>query len=215
MNLFFDLDGTLTDPGVGITLCMQHALRELGCEPGEARDLVQFIGLPLRGSFGEILSTDDHELISRAVGLYRERFVELGMFENEVYPGVPAGLSKLSDEGHVLWVVTSKPHEYARQILDHFGLSMWFKDIFGSELNGENDSKRNLVRMALTKESLSPSETWMIGDRAVDMEGGRLNGTRTAGVLWGYGSEKEIRSENPDLVIGLPIELSATEALFS
>jgi phosphoglycolate phosphatase len=198
MDLLFDLDGTLTDPVVGITRCIQHAMSELGHETQSSSELAQFVGPPLHATFATLLSTDDKVLIGRAIMLYRERFVTLGMFENVIYPDVMAGLGELAAGGHRLWVVTSKPQMFARQIIDHFGLRSYFRAVYGSELDGRNADKADLIRVVLETEAMRASETWMIGDRAQDIRGGRVNGIRTIGVLWGYGSEGELRTEEPD-----------------
>jgi phosphoglycolate phosphatase len=207
VNLLFDLDGTLTDPVVGVTRCLQHAMSQLDRVPPPIAELSRFVGPPLRGTFAELLSTNDDALIARAIVLYRERFVTTGMLENQIYPAVRGGVEQLGDDGHRLWVVTSKPTVYARQIVGHFGLASWFREIYGSELDGRNTDKADLVRVALDSEGLVPRETWMIGDRAHDMRGGRINGTLTAGVLWGYGTEEELRAEEPDLLLASMPEL--------
>jgi len=152
-------------------------------------------------TFAALLSTNEEGLISRAIDLYRERFVAVGMFENKVYSGVANGLGQLAADDHSLWVVTSKPQVYAQQIVDHFGLLGWFSGIYGSELGGGNADKADLVREVLENEHMKPDETWMIGDRAHDVRGGRINGTLTAGVLWGYGTEEELSAEEPDMLV--------------
>jgi phosphoglycolate phosphatase len=209
MNLLFDLDGTLTDPVVGITRCIQHALVRLGREPPPAAALARFVGPPLRGTFAELLGTADEELVARAIACYRERFAPVGMFENEIYPDVADGLDRLAARGHRLWVVTSKPRVYAARIAEHFGLAGRFSGVYGSELDGSYTDKADLVRVVLAREQLSPAETWMIGDRGQDVRGGRANGVRTAGVLWGYGSDEELRAAEPDLLVASMAELVA------
>jgi phosphoglycolate phosphatase len=131
------------------------------------------------------------------------------MFENEVYAGVARGLKKMAAENHRLWVVTSKPQVYAQRILQHFGLHAWFRGIYGSELDGRNVDKVGLIREVLGNEDLEPGETWMVGDRGLDIRAGRINGTRTAGVLWGYGTEAELRAEGPDVLVESMEELVA------
>jgi phosphoglycolate phosphatase len=213
MELLFDLDGTLTDPVSGITRSMQHALGTLGRPVPDTAALACHIGPPLRASFAQLLGSDDAALIAQAVALYRQRFSEIGLYENSVYPAVPRALAALVEAGHRLWVVTSKPHVYARRIIEHFGLRGWFTDIYGSELDGRNTEKVDLIRVVLDNERLAPAQTWMIGDRDLDVRGGRQNGTHTAGVLWGYGSEAELRAAGPDLLLdrieGLLQHLSA------
>ncbi|RPJ56644.1 MAG: HAD family hydrolase, partial [Acidobacteria bacterium] len=131
MRLLFDLDGTLTDPGPGITRCIQHALSGLGRPAPSAAELAWCIGPPLRESFAVLLDDGDPVLVERAVALYRERFAAVGMFENEVYPGVADALASLRAAGHRLLVATSKPHVYAEAILRHFGLLPAFGAVYG------------------------------------------------------------------------------------
>ena len=208
MNLLFDLDGTLTDPVLGITRCLAHALVNLGREPPPIAALARFIGPPLRDTFGHLLSTSDPQLVAVAIELYRQRFAEVGMFENAVYPDVEQGLSQLTADGHRLWVVTSKPHLYARRIVQHFRLDPWFAGVYGSELDGSNCDKVDLIRVVLEAERLVPGDTWMIGDRAQDVIGGRSNSTWTVGVLWGYGSAVELGAAEADILVSSMHELS-------
>ena len=198
MNLLFDLDGTLTDPGVGITRCIQHALASLGGIVPPSGDLLRFVGPPLRGTFEKLLDTNHPEGIDEAIRLYRSRFASVGIFENEVYPDVPPALSELHDGGHRLWVVTSKPHVYARRITDHFELTKLFEGIYGSELSGENAEKADLIRIVVGREGLATQDTCMIGDRAQDIFGAHANGVASVAALWGYGSVEELRAANPD-----------------
>ena len=201
MDLFFDLDGTLTDPATGICSCLSHALTRMGRRPPPMVDLERFIGPPLRGTFAELLATTDGDTLEAAVAHYRERFASEGLYENEVYPDVPAGLAALCGDGHRLWVVTSKPWVYAEKIIRHFDLAPYFARIFGSELSGERSDKSELIAFVLAEEGLDPGGVWMIGDRAQDIAGGRANGTATAGVLWGYGSRRELRGAKPDYLV--------------
>jgi phosphoglycolate phosphatase len=200
MNLLFDLDGTLTDPGLGITRCLQHALSALGTAVPSSPELRWCVGPPLRGSFARLLGSSDPEMLDRAIGLYRERFVSVGMFENAVYPGVVAGLGQLKSAGHQLWVATSKPHVYARKILDHFGLSDAFVSIYGSELSGENGDKADLIRHVLFTERFE-EQPRMVGDRRHDIEGAHANGLLAVGVLGGYGSRTELETAGADMLV--------------
>src|SRR5262249_52699366 len=127
VNVIFDLDGTLTDPGVGITGCIQHALVAMGHRAPDAHELRHFIGPPLREAFATLLQTADEARLQAAIGHYRRRFEAVGMFENVVYPGIPEALRALQERGHQLWVATSKPERYARQIVEHFGLTKHFR----------------------------------------------------------------------------------------
>ena len=204
LTLFFDLDGTLSDPSEGITKSVQHALRCLG-RPYPAKSKLQhYIGPPLRWTFPRLLGTDDSQLVETAIDYYRERYETVGLFENEVYSGIPELLQRLQDDGYPLYVVTSKPTVYADRIIQHFDLDHFFVDVYGPELDGRFDEKSELVAFILSERMLDPSRTIMIGDRARDVESGRTNGTRTIGVTYGFGSLEEITAARPDEICRCP-----------
>lgn len=197
VSLFFDLDGTLTDPALGITSCIRYALGALGHDGGT--QLARFIGPPLHHSFAELLATDDDGLIQEAVRLYRERFATVGLYENAVFDGVPEALQNLVEEGHSLRVVTSKPTVYADRIIDHFRLRPFFPVAYGSELSGVRTDKAELLAHVLEIEQ--PEQAVMIGDRLHDIVGAKSNGLAAVGVLWGYGSAQELRQAGADHLV--------------
>ena len=207
MDILFDLDGTLTDPVLGITRCIQHSLVKLGRTAPDMDGLRRCVGPPLQDSFAELLKTEDEALLAEAIRLYRERFKPVGMFENSVYPDVPEGLETLRAQGHRLWVATSKPHVFAREIVEHFGLGRFFERVHGSELSGVNADKGDLIRHMLAEEGISPEQAWMVGDRMHDVIGARRNGVEAIGVLWGYGSEEELRAAAPRRIVASMAEL--------
>ena len=189
--IYFDLDGTLTDPKPGITRSIQYALQRLDHSTIPTEDeLTWCIGPPLRASFVRILGGEDSA--DRAVSLYRERFSDIGLFENAVYDGISEVLTTLSQSGQRLFVATSKPHVFATRIVEHFGLRHHFEHVFGSELDGTRVDKSHLLEYALKQASVDPSKTLMIGDRSHDMVGAGNNGMKGIGVLYGYGSEAEL-----------------------
>jgi phosphoglycolate phosphatase len=206
-HLFFDLDGTLTDPAPGIYACLLHAARALGHTGLEEADLRRYIGPPLRECFAELLVTRDVVLIEEAVGHYRERFGSVGLFENEVYPGVADALTRLGQAGHPLRVVTSKPGVYADRIIDHFGLRVHFPRVYGAELSGALGTKSELIALALSTEGIVPSDAIMIGDREHDILGAKAQGVAAIGVTWGYGSRAELLDAGAEHVVGSLSEL--------
>ena len=195
MNVvLLDLDGTLTDPAQGIVACMQHAIRELSGPTWTDADLEAFIGPPLHVSFQRIFRTDNTELVSLAVQRYRDRFATIGLYENEVYPGVPDALATLRERGFRLFVATSKPTCYAERIIDHFELGRFLERVYGSELSGERTGKSELLAYILQREGIAASSACMVGDRRHDVEGARAQGIPALGVLWGYGTSAELAS---------------------
>jgi phosphoglycolate phosphatase len=205
-HLVFDLDGTLTDPKVGITSCVQYALAKLGCSVPTTEELLWCIGPPLTENFQTLLPKADVALIQQAIALYRERFGTVGKYENEVYPAIPACLATLTARGYTLFVVTSKFHGFAEDILAHFHLASFFTRIYGSEL-GESGDKRILLQRFLQQEQIRPEDAIMIGDRKHDILAARQNGLRSMGVLYGYGSRAELLEAGADFLAETPAEI--------
>jgi phosphoglycolate phosphatase len=191
-TIYFDLDGTLTNPKPGITRSIQYALQRLGVAVPSQDELTWCIGPPLHASLKTLTGTD--ELADRALVLYRERFADVGLFENEVYAGIEDTLSAVAATKVRMFVATSKPAVYADRIIDHFGLRRHFEQVFGSELDGTRVDKVDLLRYALDTAKVDPRTAIMIGDRSHDVIGARRNGMRAIGVLYGYGSEDELRT---------------------
>ena len=201
-TIYFDLDGTLTDPKPGITRSIQYALDKLDRVVPSEDELTWCIGPPLRASLKKLVGTD--ELADKAVLLYRERFAGIGIFENEIYPGIEETLSVLAKSGRRLFVATSKPGVYAERIIDHFKLRVYFERVFGSELDGGRSDKTELLRYALKATRVDPLQAIMIGDRSHDMIGARNNGMIAVGVLYGYGSKDELVGAGAHQVCATP-----------
>lgn len=193
MNLFFDLDGTLTDSYPGIVNSFLHTAAAMGCPPPAAETLKGLIGPPLLDGLAAVLGTADTEILKTARNHYRDYFGTTGMYENEVYPGIRTVLEQLTAEGHDMWVVTSKTVLFAGRIVDHFGLTRFFKDVIGSSPDGRVATKTEMIGGLMARAGLSAAETVMIGDRKHDIIGARDNGIGAVGVLWGYGDAEELR----------------------
>jgi phosphoglycolate phosphatase len=206
MIALFDLDGTLTDPKMGFTRSLQYALDKLGRPVPEADELTWMIGPTIFESFTELLGRADQ--VQDAVRFYRERYGTIGLFENEVYAGIPALLQHLQEKGVRLYVATSKLQVFARRILDHFELSRFFIEIYGSELDNRNADKRDLIRHILDRQHFDPAGAVMIGDRKHDAIGAKVNGLASIGVTWGYGSRQELLDAGVACLVDAPQELA-------
>ena len=205
----FDLDGTLTDPREGITRSIAHALERMGVAPPPLDDLVFAIGPPLRASFARLLGTDSREAVERAIVLYRERFADVGLFENRPYDGVAAMLEALRTSGVRLIVATSKPTVYARRIVERFALAPHFEEVHGCELDGTREDKRDLLAHVLPRHGIEARSCAMIGDRGADMRAARHHGVAGLGALWGYGTREELLAEGAVAFCRAPGEIPA------
>ncbi len=196
--ILFDLDGTVTDPEVGITLSVAYSLKHFGIEVEDVRSLRKFIGPPLHESYIDFYGFS-REKAMEAVKKYRERFAETGIFENEPYEGIHQLLSKLKDAGFTLAIASSKPEVFTKRIIEHFDLSPYFTEVCGSELDGNRTNKAEVITYALEKlGSPSPESVVMIGDRHHDIVGAKKNGLTSIGVLYGFGDEAELREAGAD-----------------
>ncbi len=190
--VLFDLDGTLTDSAPGILNSVRYACRKLGLEmPGEAT-LRKFLGPPLIDSFRELVGLSDTEA-DRAVSAFREYFPTKGIFENEVYPGVPALLAGLKAAGKTVVIATSKPEEYAKRIMEHFDLAQYCDFVCGATLDETRTDKAEVIAYALETAGITDkSSVVMVGDREHDVVGAKKNGLPCVGAVYGYGSAEEL-----------------------
>lgn len=202
--LLFDLDGTLTDPKLGITTCVQYALAHFGIDEPDLDKLEPFIGPPLKDSFMEFYHMDESQA-QAAVDKYRERFRDTGIFENKVYAGIPKTLQTLNARGMHLAVASSKPTVFVERILEHFHIAKYFKVVVGSELDGTRVEKDQVVEEALRQlfggKPVEKEKVYMIGDRRFDVEGARAQGVESVGVTYGYGSMDELKEAKADYIV--------------
>jgi len=196
-RILFDLDGTLTDPKVGIVESVRYALQKEGFSPLFDHDLTWIIGPPLNQSFEQLSGSTDPQVLQRLLMAYRERFGPIGLYENRVYDGIPALLTTLRERGQQLFIATSKPTVYAERILEHFHLKPFFSGIMGSELDGTRSEKGDVIRDLLFIFGLDRQGCIMVGDRKHDIIGAQANRLDSVGVLYGYGSEEELTMARP------------------
>lgn len=199
--LFFDLDGTLTDPAQGITNSFIHALKYFGIEIPTYEKLCTFIGPPLVDTFKTQFGFDD-EKAALGVKKYREYFAEKGLLENYVYDGIPEILSTLKTNGHKLVVATSKPEEYSIRILEYFDLAKYFEHICGSNMNETRSKKDEVIAYAIETCNINDkSNILMIGDRMHDIIGAQKNNIKSCGVLYGYGNLEELQNAGANYIV--------------
>ena len=196
--ILFDLDGTLTESGEGITKCVQYALEKLGKPESDLKKLEVFIGPPLMEQFMKYAGLDE-ETARRAVEYYRERYSTTGIFENRPYPGVEEMLQELKRKKYLLAVASSKPEYFVKQILDYFHLTDYFDEIVGSELNGSRTNKTEVIEETLRRLGLDKhrEQVIMVGDKEHDVLGARAAGLECVAVSYGYGTEEELTAAQP------------------
>lgn len=198
--ILFDLDGTLTDPMLGITKSVQYALKHFGIQVNDLKKLIPFIGPPLIDTFMNEyhLSREEAE---EAVRIFREYFVPKGMFENKPYHGVKELLEHLVDAGKVLFVATSKPVDFAERILEHFDLDQYFDFVGGATMDEGRTSKEDVIAYVVEEAQLIDlDELILVGDTKYDILGAKAFGIRSVGVLYGFGTKEELERAGADYI---------------
>ena len=208
--LLFDLDGTLTNPKEGITKCVQYALRSFGIEEPDLDKLEPFIGPPLLDSFMEYYNMTPNQART-ALEKYRERFRDIGIFENEVFPGVPEMLEILQKKGKKLVIASSKPEEYVLRILEKYGIRAFFHEVVGASMDEKRSAKADVIeeafrRLQITEEK--KAQVLMIGDRKHDVEGAKACGIRCLGVYVGFAKPGELEQAGADYIVHTVEEMS-------
>ena len=199
--VLFDLDGTLTNSELGITTCVQHALRKFGIEVEDRAVLRPFIGPPLGESFQVYYGLSEEES-KKAIEYYRERFSVKGLYENEVYEAVEKMLQTLKKSGKKLIVATSKPEKFTMTILEHFNLLKYFDFVAGATMDGSRGEKADVIRYALEISGIEDkSDVIMIGDRKFDILGAKENELKSIGVLYGFGDREELTEAGADYIV--------------
>ena len=208
-NILFDLDGTLTDPAEGILNSIRHSLTYYPeVKVPELETLKKFIGPPLWESYVKYCGMDK-QTAEEAVEHYREYFRPTGIFENKLYDGIPELLKKLKEAGVKVRLATSKPDVFARQILDHFGITEYFTSVQGSALDGSLIKKEDVIAKIMTENAgITASNTVMVGDTAFDVAGAKANGIPAIGVAYGYGSGVEIAEAGAFMIVKSVEELA-------
>ncbi len=205
-TILFDLDGTLTDPGVGITKSVEYALNRYGITVNDRSELYPFIGPPLVDSFMKYYGFSKKKAFE-AVDVYREYFRETGLFENEVYSGVPELLNALKTAKKTLLIASSKPEEFVFTILKHFNLLQYFDFVGGASMDETRAKKEDVLRYVLEKANVDPAKAIMVGDRKFDVEGAHAFGLDAVAVTYGYGSLEELTETKAEYLANSPQEI--------
>lgn len=201
-TIIFDLDGTISDPFVGISRSINFALEELDHEPVDPERVRPLIGPPLTDIFEHLLGPLPEPHMDKLVDRYRDRYARVGYAENRIYDDIPDVIAQLYAAGCIMGVCTSKRGDYAMRIIDMFGLAQNFAFVDG----GAGMDKRQQIRLLVGNGAIS-GPAMMVGDRAMDIEAGKSNDLASAGVLWGFGEANEIENAGPDHILEVPAEL--------
>lgn len=205
-RIFFDLDGTLTDSSQGIFNSILYAVHKLGYREPTQAELRGFVGPPLLDTFKQTYELTDEEG-QKAVEAYRENYRVSGINEFQVYDGMEATLQELS-QNFELYVATSKPEEFATQVLQTAGLADYFDKIFGADMAGIRSEKSQVIRYGLDQlESIESAEMVMVGDRAQDILGAKANSLQSIGVLYGFGDREELENAGADWIVERPEDI--------
>lgn len=206
--ILFDLDGTLTASGEGITKSVQYALEKMGIHQPDLKALEEFVGPPLLEQFMKYAGFDRAQA-EEAVKYYRERYSTIGLFENRPYEGMEKLLRQLKEQGYLLAVASSKPEYFVLQIMDHFHLAEYFTEVVGSEMNGNRTDKAEVIEEALSRLGMSDKreQVIMVGDKEHDVYGARKCGLSCVAAAYGYGTMEELEQAQPEKIVHTVEEL--------
>lgn len=202
--ILFDLDGTLTDSGEGIINCVSLTLEHYGIKLPPRNELRVFVGPPLHKTFSDFGIPKDQ--LNEAVIYYRKFYNINGKFQNHPYPGIIELLQRLKNEGHQLYVATSKPEHTSKEILEKFNMTRYFDAIVGSIADGDHDSKADVIHRVLEKAG-HVNEVIMVGDTVFDVEGANYHNIPTVAVGWGFGNVDDMVAAGAKAVVGTMEEL--------
>lgn len=205
-TVLFDLDGTLTDPGEGVTNSVAYALEKFGISVSDKRELYRFIGPPLLYSFENFYGFSESDA-KKALGYYREYYSKTGIFQNAIYDGIKGLLSDLKKSGKKLIVATSKPEHFAKIVLEHFDILKYFDFLGGASLDESRSEKNEVMEYAVKTCNIEVSKAVMIGDRHFDIDGAKLFGMDSIGVLFGYGTREELEEAGATYIVSSADEI--------
>lgn len=205
--VLFDLDGTLIDPGIGITKSVEYALNKYNITVTDRAELYKFIGPPLQNSFKQFYGFSDEDCVL-AVNYYREYFKDKGIYENKIYDGIVDMLKSLKENGNIIILATSKPETFAIKILEHFNLIQYFDFVSAATMDGSRSEKADIIKYALDSNGINNlSSVIMVGDRKYDIIGAKQCNLDSIGVLFGYGSKNELEMAGADFIVETPLEI--------
>ena len=209
--ILLDLDGTVSNPMVGICTSVQYGLKKMGIDVPDIKVLTPFIGPPLRDSFRNYYNISDDD-IEKVVAFYRERFSTVGLFENDLYPGMEELLKELKEKGRHLALASSKPRVFVLKILDYFRITKYFDVVMGSELDGTRENKIEIIeeslRLLFPDSPVDKEKCVMVGDRKFDVSAAAEAGLKSIGVTYGYGSREELEAAGADMIVSSVAELA-------
>jgi len=189
-TILFDLDGTLIDSASGIIDCLRFALKTLRVTIPDEAALRTWIGPPLRSSFATVV--EGHEQVERAVALYHQHLDAVGWRNCTVFPGIDEVISELHADGHLLGIATAQIERHARRVIQELAFGDCLSEIVGATEDGQRTRKHELIDEAMRRLGAAREQCWMVGDRAVDIDGARACGIGSVGVLWGLGDSVEL-----------------------
>ena len=204
--ILFDVDGTLVESSVGVTLGVAHTLRRYGIEPPPCEELKKFIGPPLRESFRNFYGFEG-EALSQVEYVFREYYDKKGINEMTLYPGIKSLLHDLKNAGAVVATASSKPYRHVKRVLENFGIAQYFDYVGAADHERGIVEKEDVLQELLSNTGYAPSECLLVGDRLYDIVGAHKFGIDCAGVLYGFGSRSELEEYGADYIISSVEEL--------
>jgi len=202
----FDFDGTVADTGDGIRRSVAYSLEKMGKPSLDEATLSRFIGPPLHDSYMEYCGMSDDEA-ETAIMRYRERYVDIGLYESKMYPGIVSLLKMLHEGGAYVGIASAKPQFMLERLSAYYEIDRWLDIIVGVGLDRHSADKRDLILRAMPKD-MDTGKACMVGDRRFDIEAACALGLGAIGANYGYALPDELVRSGADIVVDSVEELT-------
>jgi len=210
--LIFDLDGTLIDSRLDLVNSVNAMLRHFQRPELPPEIIATYVGdgapMLIRRALGD---PQDETFLDEALGYFLSYYRVHKLDHTHAYPGVPEMLAALrrgrDGSGRHMAVLSNKPVNPSRQIVEALGLKPFFDQVYGGNSFPTKKPDPEGARTLMAEAGAAPEETIIVGDSSIDVLTGQNAGAWTCGVTYGF-APQTLQTLPPDLLVDSPEELA-------
>ena len=197
----FDFDGTLCDTTEGIFNSIIYSLDCYGIKETDLKKLEFFVGPPLFESYKTVYGVSDEDA-KYLIEKYRERYKTKAAEESRIYDGVKNMLEALKARGKKIAVASSKPKLFVDEISQYHDIYKYYDFVSAEDFKNNRSSKKELINACLDYfGNPDKSTVLMVGDRFYDIDGAKASGVDSAGAVYGFGTEEELKNAGATYIL--------------